>query len=65
MQNDFGVFIQDKKGPLRCGAFADQEEAKRTANEIAKNQRVECFVYSFKTLSEVARFLPTTTPVPD
>jgi hypothetical protein len=55
---DFAVFIQDRKGPLWRESIAAREEATRKAEELAKTEGVECFVYSFKTFREVARFRP-------
>ncbi len=58
MTLDFGIFIQDGKGPLFKEFFADREEAKRKAEQLAQTEGVECFVYSFQTFKEVARFRP-------
>lgn len=55
---DFGVFVQDGKGPVFREFFADREQAKRKAEELAKTEGVDCFVYSFKTYTEVVRFRP-------
>jgi hypothetical protein len=57
----FGVFIDDDKGPIWCCGLNDIAESKRKAEEISTNQNVECFVYSFEKVREVARFYPRTS----
>jgi hypothetical protein len=58
MPQDFGVFIQDDKGPLSRGFFDDAEAARRECALLAATERVESFVYSFQTFREVARYRP-------
>src|ERR1039457_2742299 len=58
MLSDYSVFIQNDKGPLFRGIFVKLRQAKQKAEKIAKAEGLECFVLSFKTFSEVARFHP-------
>jgi hypothetical protein len=55
---EFGLFIEDEKGPLWRGFFADLDEAKRTAQKLANKERFEFFVFSLKDFTEVARAFP-------
>ena len=55
---DFGLFIQDGKGPLWRESFTDLDTASRRAEDVARTESLECFVYNFKTYSEVVRFRP-------
>ena len=55
---EFGLFIQDEEGPLWRGFFADLDEAKRTAQKLANEERFEFFVFSLKDFTEVARAFP-------
>jgi hypothetical protein len=54
----FGVFQDDNSGPLWRASLGDIEEAKRLAQKLAASDRLEFFVYSFETYSEVARSFP-------
>ena len=58
MNSHFDLFIEDAKGPLWRESFADCDEARRKAEEVAKTEGVECFVYSFKASAIVERFRP-------
>jgi hypothetical protein len=58
MNLDFGLFLQDGKGPLWRESFADLDEARRKAEEVARTEGLECFVYNLKTYTEVVRFSP-------
>ena len=68
MSNDFGLFVQDGKGPLFRVSVPELVEAKRRAQELARTEGLECFVYCFKTFTKVARFHPprnkSTSPSP-
>lgn len=57
LQN-FGVFSQEKSGPIWKGFFDDLEEAKRFARACAASGELEFFVYSLLSGSEVARYFP-------
>ena len=59
MSLDFGLFIQDAKGPLWRESFPDSDETSRKAEEVARNEDLECFVYNLKTHTEVVRFWPS------
>lgn len=56
--HQFGLFIQDEKGPLWRGFFADLDAAKQTAQELANRENREFFVFNFKNFTEVARSFP-------
>jgi hypothetical protein len=58
MELHFGLFIQDAKGPLWQESFADEREAQRKAEELARTEGLESFVYNLTTYTEVARFFP-------
>jgi len=55
---EFGLFVQDEDGALWRGFFADLDEAKRTAQKLANEERFEFFVFSLKDFTEVARAFP-------
>ena len=55
---EFGLFIQEQDGALWRGFFADLDEAKRTAQKLANEERFEFFVFSLKDFTEVARAFP-------
>jgi hypothetical protein len=55
---DFGVFAQEKDGPLWRGSAATLEEARAKAEQLAIEEDKEFFVFSFKDASEVARCFP-------
>jgi len=59
MNLDFGLFIQDAKGTLWRESFACEDEASRKAEEVARTEGLECFVYNVKTYTEVVRFWPS------
>jgi len=56
--DEFAVFAQDDKGPMWRAAAPGLEEAKRLAQQLADEEGIEFFVFSFRRASEVARFLP-------
>jgi hypothetical protein len=56
---DFAVFVQDERGPLWREDFLDAETAVTKAKQLALDEELEFFVFSFKDYSVVARFLPT------
>ena len=56
--HQFGLFIQDGKGPLWRGFFTDLDEARQKAERLANEEGAEFFVFNFKNFSEVARFFP-------
>ena len=56
--HSFGLFMEDKKGPLWRGFFDDLTCAKKAARELAEREGFEFFVFSFKTYTEVARAFP-------
>ena len=56
--HQFGLFIQDDKGPLYRGFYTDLEDAKRKAQELADKEGYEFFIYNFKGFIEIARFYP-------
>ena len=60
MQQDqnFAVFVQDERGPLWRQSFPDAETARTKAKQLALDEGLECFVFSFVNCSEVARFFP-------
>ena len=55
---EFVIFAQNDKGPLRRAAAPDLEEAKRLAQQLADEEGIEFFVFSFRTAREIARFVP-------
>jgi hypothetical protein len=55
---NFAVFAQDERGPLWREGFHDAETAKTKAKQLAFNEGLEFFVFSFINYSEVARFFP-------
>jgi hypothetical protein len=55
---EFGLFLQDKEGPLWRGFYADLDEAKRTAQKLANEEGFEFFIFSLKDFTEVARAFP-------
>jgi hypothetical protein len=55
---EFGLFLQDKEGPLCRGFFTDLDEAKRTAQKLASEEGLEFFVFNFKNYKEVVRAFP-------
>jgi len=55
---DYGIFVDDERGPVWKAFFADLDGAKERAQQIAIENGVEAFVFSFKDSSEVARFFP-------
>jgi hypothetical protein len=59
MADQYGVFQEDRKGPMWRGFFADLENAKTTAQKLADDDRVVFFIYCFKRYIEVGRFRPT------
>ena len=58
MDEEFGLFIQDERGPAWRGTSTDLHDAERKAQEIANTEGVECFVYSFKKFKEIVRCYP-------
>jgi hypothetical protein len=56
--NEFAIFAQDQKGPMWRATIAGLEEAKRLAQKLTDEEGIEFFVFSFRTLSEVARCVP-------
>ena len=56
MPKALAVFMEDEKGPVWKAYFDDIEEAKRQCQDLAQSTGLECFVYSFHTFTEIARF---------
>ena len=56
MTQVFAVCMDDDKGPLCKQFFDDLDEAKFYCRELAQSTGVECFVYSFDTSTEIARY---------
>ena len=56
--HQFGLFIQDEKGPLWRGFFTDLDAARKAAEELARKENSEFFVFNFKNFTEVARSFP-------
>lgn len=56
MPKAIAVFMEDGEGPVWKAYFDDIEEAKRQCQDLAQNTGFECFVYSFHTFTEIARF---------
>jgi hypothetical protein len=54
----FAVFVQEERGPLWREDFHDAETAKAKAEQLALEEGLEFFVFSFNNYSEVARFYP-------
>jgi hypothetical protein len=61
-EDEFAVFCQDEKGPMRTQCFQDLGSAKAMAQELAIKEGLECFVFSLKNSSEVALFFPRPKP---
>jgi hypothetical protein len=61
-EGEFAVFSQDEKGPMWRQCFLDLESAKTKAQQLAIEEGLECFVFSLRNSSEVARFLPRPKP---
>ena len=59
--HQFGLFMQDEKGPLWRGFFTDLEAARKAAEELATREHCEFFVFNFKNFTEVARAFPAQT----
>lgn len=57
-EDEFAVFSQDERGPMWREFFPDPESAKAKAQELATEEGLECFVFSLRNSSEVARFFP-------
>lgn len=55
---EFAVFADTDKGPMWRQFFPDLKCAKTKAQELAIEEGVEFFVFSFMDNSEVARFFP-------
>jgi hypothetical protein len=62
MPQELALFMQDDKGPLWQAYFDDVDEAKRQCKELAQRTSVECFVYCFRTFTEIARCRPVPDP---
>ena len=56
--DEFAVFAEDQKGPMWRQDLPDLESAKAKAQELAIQEGLEFFVFSFKDGSQVARFFP-------
>jgi hypothetical protein len=56
--NKFALFEDDGKGPLWREFFANLDEAKRRAQQLADDKGHECFVFCLTKYSEVARSFP-------
>jgi len=55
---EFGLFVENEEGPLWRGFYADLDEAKRTAQNLANEEGLEFFIFSLKDFTEVARAFP-------
>ncbi len=55
---EYGVFADGDRGPIWKAFAANAEDAKAKAQQIAIDEGVEVFVFSFEDSSEVARFFP-------
>lgn len=56
--DQFEIFAQERTGPLWRGAFSELKFAKAKAQQLAIEEGIEFFVFSFNGCSEVARFFP-------
>ena len=54
----YGLFQEDRKGPICRGFFSDVNQAKVEAQELANRDGITYFVYSFEICREVAIFRP-------
>jgi hypothetical protein len=61
-EGEFAVFSQDEKGPMWRQCFPDLGGAKARAQRLAIEEGLECFVFSLRNPSEVARFFPRPKP---
>lgn len=57
--HQFGVFLDDRKGPMWREYFQDIEMARNYAQKSADEEASEFFIYSFQNFSEVGRKFPT------
>jgi hypothetical protein len=55
----FGLFEDDRKGPLCRALFSDLDEAKSHAQQLADEAGHELFVFCFTCYVEVKRLLPS------
>jgi hypothetical protein len=56
--HQFGLFVEDGRGPLWRGFYHDLEIAKKKGEELADKEGLEFFIFNFKNFSEIARFSP-------
>jgi hypothetical protein len=61
-EGEFAVFSQDDMGPMWREFFHDLGSAKARAQQLAIEEGLECFVFSLRNSSEVARFFPKPKP---
>jgi hypothetical protein len=54
----FDVFAAEGKGPVWRGTFDELDSAKALAKQLASQEDLEFFVFSFEDQQEVARFFP-------
>jgi hypothetical protein len=57
----YGLFLQDREGPLCSGFFSDLEEAKLEARRLAEKDGYEYFIFDLLLYVEVARIPPPNT----
>lgn len=62
-EGEFALFSQDERGPMWREFSHDLGSAKARAQELAIEEGLECFVFSLRNSSEVARFFPGRSPV--
>ncbi len=55
----FGLYQDDAGGFVWRASFADLDEAKRNAQNLADAERQEFFICRFEDYSEVARLFPS------
>ncbi len=56
----YGLFKQEREGPVRRSFFNDLEEARQAGQKLADREHHDFFIYCFKLCREVARFEATT-----
>lgn len=59
---DYAVFSEGEGGAMWRAFSADLESAKARAQQLAIDDGIEVFVFSFNDASEVARFFPKPNP---
>lgn len=62
MDDDYALFIRDKKGPIFRTSCPDYEGARKQAQQFADAEGFECLIYSFKEFREVHRCIPNRRP---